>query len=135
VAISASYAYNQSGIRTRAVSRTTVNGTNPYDTTRTFLVDEANHTGYAQVFEEFDAVNSTPARSYVIGNDILADSGRYLLYDGHGSTRMLTNAAGHVTDRYSFDAYGIALGGNPNTVAPSATDMLYSGEQFVPVCK
>lgn len=33
----------------------------------------------------------------------------YYLYDGHGSVRTLTNEAGRVTDRYSYDAYGNLL--------------------------
>lgn len=52
------------------------------------------------------------------------------MYDGHGSTRLLTSSSGTITDRYSFDAYGVLLGGNPSTLQPSASSLLYSGEQF-----
>ncbi|MGN0495354.1 MAG: RHS repeat domain-containing protein [Lachnospiraceae bacterium] len=33
----------------------------------------------------------------------------YYLCDGHGSVRILTNKAGRITDRYSYDAYGNIL--------------------------
>ena len=52
------------------------------------------------------------------------------MYDGHGSTRLLTDSSGTITDRMSYDAYGIMLGGNPTSSAPSATSLLYSGEAF-----
>ena len=42
----------------------------------------------------------------------------YYLYGGHGSARTLTNEAGRITDRYSYDAYGNLLekeGGIPKT--------------------
>ncbi len=43
---------------------------------------------------------------------------------------MLTDSTGSVTDRYSFDAYGELLGGNPTNLQPPTTNLLYSGEQF-----
>jgi RHS repeat-associated protein len=55
---------------------------------------------------------------------------QYLLKDGHDSTRQLASALGLVTDYYGYDAYGIMLGGNPTSSNPSATRLLYSGEQF-----
>ena len=50
----------------------------------------------------------------------------YYIYDGHGSTRLLTNEAGEITDRYAYDACGNLLkkeGGTEN-------DFLYTGEQY-----
>lgn len=50
----------------------------------------------------------------------------YYIYDGHGSTRLLTNEEACVTDRYSYDACGNLLqkeGGTQN-------DFLYTGEQY-----
>lgn len=50
----------------------------------------------------------------------------YYIYDGHGSTRLLTDGGGRVTDRYSYDACGNLLqkeGGTQN-------DFLYTGEQY-----
>ena len=64
--------------------------------------------------------------SYVLGDDILAQSSspaQYLLYDGHGSTRLLTDINGAITDRYSFDAYGMMLGGDPGATNAPATDL------------
>ena len=52
------------------------------------------------------------------------------MYDGHGSTRLLTNNSGNITDRMSYDAYGNMLGGNPSALSPSTTSLLYSGESF-----
>jgi hypothetical protein len=67
-----------------------------------------------------------------IGDDVLAQTvdgtTEYLLYDGHGSTRQLVDGVGVVQDSYSYDGYGVMLGGNPQT--PAATNLLYSGEQF-----
>jgi RHS repeat-associated protein len=131
VNISSAYAYNHAGIRVKADS--TVNG---ITSNRIFLLDEMNHTGYAQILEETN--NSSLVKSYVIGDDILSQSSisnsqfviRNFLYDGHGSTRMLTDTTGGITSRYDYDAYGIMVGGNPNLANPAETDMLYSGEQF-----
>ena len=81
--------------------------------------------------------------TYVIGDDVLAQASsvniglpwadhydpQYLLYDGHGSTRQLMASDGTtVDDSYSYDAYGVMLGGNPAS-APT-TSLLYAGEQF-----
>ena len=56
----------------------------------------------------------------------------YLLYDGHGSTRQLTDSTGaQKTDQsYSYDAYGVMLGGNPENSSPAGTSLLYAGEHF-----
>ncbi len=129
VNISANYAYNHNGMRVRANS--TVNG---IASNRIFLLDEMNHTGYAQVLEELGQIGGSPVKSYTIGDDILSQSSglgvRHFLYDGHGSTRMLADTAGAITSRYDYDAYGKMIGGDPNLANPAETDMLYSGEQF-----
>jgi len=86
------------------------------------------------VLEELPTLGGTPSVSYVLGDDVLSQASaagaRHLLYDGHGSTRLLTDAASAVTDRYSYDAYGMMLGGEPGVTDPAATNLLYSGEQF-----
>jgi RHS repeat-associated protein len=53
-----------------------------------------------------------------------------LLYDGHGSTRQLSDGTGVLVpdESYSYDAYGVMLGGNPQ--APAGTSLLYSGEWY-----
>jgi RHS repeat-associated protein len=55
----------------------------------------------------------------------------YFLYDGHGSTRQLVQSDGTtITDSFSYDAYGVMLGGNPAPGSSPATSLLYAGEHF-----
>jgi len=78
------------------------------------------------VLEEDDGTDVT---AYVIGDDVLAQAQgtptatmQFLLYDGHGSTRQLIDSDGStINDDYSYDAYGVMLGGNPAT--PAATNL------------
>jgi len=42
----------------------------------------------------------------------------------------LTGDSGEVIEAYSYDGYGMMLGGNPSRANPSATPLLYTGEQF-----
>jgi len=100
--------------------------------TTTYLVDSQNLTGYSQVFVENDGTNKI---AYIIGDDILVQATgtqqadiQYLLYDGHGSTRQMTDNGGQITESYSYDAYGVMLGGNP--VAAVGTNLLYTGEWY-----
>ncbi|MDR2438279.1 MAG: hypothetical protein LBE12_02760, partial [Planctomycetaceae bacterium] len=51
----------------------------------------------------------------------------YFTFDGHGSTRVLTDFAGAIVELYAFDAYGNAIGFDPSV---ALTEFLYSGEQF-----
>ena len=48
------------------------------------------------------------------------------IYDGHGSSRLLTNEAGRITDRYDYDACGNLLKKEGDT----ENDFLYTGEQY-----
>jgi RHS repeat-associated protein len=102
--------------------------------TTKYLVDDLNPTGYAQVLEETIAGNVQ--RVYTYGNDLIGQ--RQLLgdtwtvsfygYDGHGSVRFLTDAAGSVTDTYDYDAFGNLIqrsGATPN-------NYLYAGERYDP---
>ena len=84
-----------------------------------------------------DPSTETPdsTTTYTIGDDVIAQNvagtSKYLLYDGHGSTRQLVQSNGTtITDSYSYDAYGVMLGGNPTSASPADTSMLYAGEQF-----
>ena len=128
--------YNYDGIRVSSEFASTVNGVLQSSSTNFFLIDPFNLTGFAQVIEELPAIGAAPTVSYTIGNDIIAQSSdpsgaaQYLLKDGHDSTRQLASSSGVVTDYYGYDAFGIMLGGNPTSSNPSATKMLYSGEQF-----
>lgn len=97
-----------------------------------YLVDENNHTGYAQVVEEL--VGGQVQRVYTYGHDLISQNQliggewkqSFYGYDGHGSVRYLTDASGTVTDTYDYDAFGNILsrtGSTPN-------DYLYAGEQY-----
>lgn len=118
-----SYVYNQNGVRVQSDSTTTVNGVVVTDDTKTFLIDADNPTGYAQVFEELPALGASPTVSYTIGDDVISQATQHptpdtlhFLYDGHGSTRQLTDSSGAVTDCYAYDAYGVSLNAEPSTL-------------------
>jgi RHS repeat-associated protein len=92
----ASYHYNGDGVR---VSRT-VNGL-----TTTYLQDQS--TGIPVVLRE---VTSGEITEYIYGSDLIqSNNGSLFTYyhtDGLGSTRLLSNGIGIVTDQYSYDAFG-----------------------------
>jgi RHS repeat-associated protein len=100
--------------------------------TTTFLVDENNPTGYAQVLEE--KVNGALARTYAYGTGILSEgqfSGgawktSYYAFDGHGSVRFLSDATGAATDFYAYDAFGNLISKSGAT----SNAYLYCGEQL-----
>jgi RHS repeat-associated protein len=105
----------------------TVNGV----TTR-YLVDDLNPTGYAQVVEE--VAGGAVQREYAYGLQRISQSQfisntwttSYYSYDGLGSVRQLTNAAGAVTDSYEYDAFG-----NSFTVSGTTpNNYIYRGEQY-----
>src|SRR5206468_620690 len=104
--------------------------------TKLFLNDPNNPTGYSQVLEELtvSGTSTNVDRSYTIGDDILAQNTgsatQHLLYDGHGSTRLLTESGGNIASRFAFDAYGNTLGTAFNSTQSPATSLLYTGEQF-----
>jgi RHS repeat-associated protein len=50
------------------------------------------------------------------------------VFDGHGSVRALTNAAGAVTDTYDYDAFGNLL----HSTGTTPNNYLFAGEQFDP---
>ena len=122
------YFYNQSGIRSRVEMSGTVTGTN------LFLNDPQNLTGFSQVLEELPTAGSTPTVSYTIGSQVIGQEKggtvSYLLADGHGSTRLLTGVTGAITDRYTYDSYGMPLDFQPIASTPPQTKILYTGEQF-----
>lgn len=122
--------------RTATIRRTGAK-TKQNEVTKIFLIYSYNHTGYAQVLEEWSPSGSHPDVTYTIGDDVVSQSDsvgvRHLLYDGHGSTRQLVDNNEDVTDAFSYDGYGVMLGGNPgspyNPSDPN-TNLLYSGEYF-----
>lgn len=107
------------------VERRTVDGV-----TR-FLVDANNLTRLPQVLEERDGLGGLRAR-YTYGTDLLAmtqgAATSFYQYDGLGSTRVLTDATGSVTDTYNYEAYGNLAGSTGSTVNPYR----FAGEQFEP---
>ena len=115
----ASYTYNGDGVR---VGRT-VNGI-----TTAYLQDLA--AGFSVVLRETTSGSHT---NYVYGNDLKAsinNDGVLSFYhtDGLGSTRLLTNNSGVVTDRYSYDVFGSSR----THTGVSAQPFTYTGEQVDP---
>jgi RHS repeat-associated protein len=92
-----------------------------------YLVDTHNPSGYAQVLEEFTVSGGVTnlAKAYTYGLNLISQrtlnsqlSTNYFVYDGHGSTRMLTDKGGNFVNAFTYDAYGnlIASNGVPQTV-------------------
>ena len=119
------YAYDHDGIRIGK----TVNGT---DITN-YVVDK--NRPYAQVLEEAHLSGGLSAvTSYVYGDGLISgtidganrDVTRFYQMDGMGSIRGLSDSSGVMTDRYSYDAYGMLLDSN----GASANPYRYRGEQY-----
>jgi RHS repeat-associated protein len=103
--------------------------------TTNYLVDPVRD--YAQVIEESFDLTTFAEVKYTYGDDLLAQHrrldaantvSRTFHYDGVGSTRLLTNTAGAITDTYAFTAFGELDGSTGVTL----NDYLYTGEQFDP---
>ncbi len=103
--------------------------------TTLYVVDTYNPSGYAQVLEELTVSGATTnlLRAYTYGLALISQrqpgvSTNFLGSDGHGSTRLLLDAAAGVAQTFAYDAYGtlVASNGMPSTV------YLYCGEQFDP---
>jgi RHS repeat-associated protein len=96
-----------------------------------YLVDVQSPTGFDQVLEERDAAGGLLAAhtwgAGLLASQLGADT-RYAQADAHGSVRLLTDASGAVTDRYTYDGYGemtAVSGESPNRYG-------FSGERFEP---
>lgn len=103
---SATYVYDDDGNRVQE----TTNGTTSF-----YLTDAANPTGYAQPIEVWTSTTgslsgATLNTTYLIGDRIfgqdVAGTMSYLLVDGRGYTRLVTNASGAVTATLNYDADG-----------------------------
>lgn len=104
--------------------------------TTSWLVDTNNLTEHAQVLEESIASSAGSVRRvYTYGLNLLSQAAAvnsqpavvsYYSYDGRGNVRELTDAAGTVTDRYDYDAFGVLL----YRFGSTANVYLYGGEQF-----
>jgi len=100
--------------------------------TTQYLVDDLSPTGYPQVVAEL--VGGQPVRTYTYGLERISElqmvsgttTASFYQYDGRGTVRMLTSAAGAVTDTYEYDAFGNLIaraGATPNAY-------LYRGERY-----
>ena len=126
------YTYDDDGMLVQQA--TTVNQTN--DTT-TYLIDTSNPTGYSEVLEV--RKNGSLTTTYTLGASIIAQNAggsvSYIMADGHGSTRQLTDFTsspstnGYVTSRYDYDAFGspIALTAQTHAANTADTSLLYVG--------
>ncbi|NEQ42484.1 MAG: tandem-95 repeat protein [Leptolyngbya sp. SIOISBB] len=114
---SVTYEYDDSGIR---VSSTVNSETTDY------LIDK--NRAYAQVLEEF--VNDELAVSYVYGHDLISqtrtEDTSYYQVDGLGSTRVLTDESGTISDNYDYDAFGNLI----ESSGVTENSYQYAGEQF-----
>ncbi|NEQ99906.1 MAG: hypothetical protein F6K30_24940 [Cyanothece sp. SIO2G6] len=120
-----SYDYDANGVR---VSQT-VDGTKTQ-----FLVD--TNRSYAAVIEEYTAaeeplvVYTYGDRYYAQGHDLIAqhrgEDTHFYHADALGSTRILTDSDGAVTDSYMYDAYGKLI----SSLGDTENSYLYTGEQF-----
>ncbi|MDR2642913.1 MAG: hypothetical protein LBC74_08970, partial [Planctomycetaceae bacterium] len=135
-----SYGYNTDGIRVSALHKIDADADGNFETHKKtkYLNDSLNITGYSQVLKQTESdiiSNEEIITTYIMGyqriSQIVVKNGTeqeyYFTFDGHGSTRVLLDFARAVTQFYSFDAYGNALGFNPSQ---ALTEFLYSGEQF-----
>jgi RHS repeat-associated protein len=145
-----SYGYDTSGNRVSALDRVDTNADGTWDTqTLTeYLNDSNTFTGYPQVLREMqtdpDSGQILDTTEYSLGlrqisqTTTVYTNGQpgtpttlYFGNDGHGSVRVLTNAAGAIAtiagvrQIFNYDAYGNAIGFN---LSAAATTLLYSGE-------
>jgi RHS repeat-associated protein len=102
------------------------------------LNNPLNITGYSLVLKQTETDLNTGEQANIIdiiGRNKIAqitvkngtEQELYFTFDGHGSTRVLTDLAGAIVELYAFDAYGNAIGFDPSV---ALTEFLYSGEQF-----
>ncbi|MCP4701898.1 MAG: RHS repeat-associated core domain-containing protein, partial [Gammaproteobacteria bacterium] len=120
VTSAASYLYDPDGNRIQSTTG---------DKTVRYVVDD--NQSLVQVIAEFDG-NGLLLATYLHGENLVSLSRggntHYYHYDGLGSTRTLTNAAGNITDNYTYTAYGKVFGQSGNT----ENSYLYTGELYDP---
>jgi RHS repeat-associated protein len=82
-------------------------------TTTFYLVDTLNPSGYPQVLEELTVSGGSTnlSRSYTWGLSLISQripgsSTNFYGFDGHGSTRFLTDLASSIANTYTYDAFG-----------------------------
>jgi RHS repeat-associated protein len=123
------YGYDSDGLR---ISETFLPA-NDTPVSTFYLLDKSQP--FAQVIETHVQEGTGPRRlaaTYTFGDDLIAqtsDAGtHYVLADGMGSTRLLVDQSGAVTDTFDFDAFGNELARTGNT----SVAHLYRGEQYDP---
>jgi RHS repeat-associated protein len=100
-------------------------------TTTWYLLDDRNPSGYVQVLEEHQSGGLTRVYNYGLGlvsQRQPSNTASYYVCDGHGSTRILVNSSGGITDTNTYDAYGTLIGHSGST----PNNYLYSGQQWDP---
>jgi RHS repeat-associated protein len=139
---SALYTYNSRGQLTEVIVQSGINVTHEtytydYAGNRISKTTDSEHTKYlldtngslTQVIAELDLYGNVKAY-YTRGDELISQDREgeisYYIYDGHGNVRFLTNASGHVTDSYDYDAFGNLL----NRTGDTENNYLYCGEQF-----
>ena len=131
IAVSGTYTYDPAGNLVKQVTTVAVEGVMQSSNEEQFLNDPKNGTGTTQPIEVQNS-QGTPLVTYIWGAQALFQVGsdgqsQYLIQDGLGSTRLLTDATGQITVRYDYTAYGDAVGFDPST---AATSLLYAGERY-----
>jgi RHS repeat-associated protein len=118
VAQQMSYQYDADGMRVSAI----VNGQQT-----NYLLDTVQ--SYTQVLEEYSP-DGTVNVAYVYGNDLInqtrSSNTTYYHVDCLGSTRLLTNAQGNITDSYDYDAFGTLTQSSGITL----NSYQFTGEQY-----
>jgi RHS repeat-associated protein len=100
--------------------------------TTKYLVDDLNPTGYSQVVEEL--VDGNVQHVYTHGKQLISQSqlingswqASFYGLDGHNNVTFLTDSNGVVTDRYTYDAFGVLI--SSSGVTPN--NYLYNSQQF-----
>src|SRR5205814_5506178 len=100
-----------------------------------YLVATINPTGYPQVVGELTGTTPTTlSKVYGYGMDLIDQrvispaSTSFYGYDGPGSVKFLTDAAGAITDTYTYDAFGNLIASS----APTSNNYRFAGEQWDP---
>jgi RHS repeat-associated protein len=102
--------------------------------TTQYLVDELNPTGYLQVMDEVSG-GAAQVR-YTYGNMLVSQTRSadtspatsFYGYDGDGNVAFLADAAGNLTDTYTYDAWGNLIGRTGST----SNTRLFSGQELDP---
>ncbi|MFZ6682213.1 RHS repeat-associated core domain-containing protein [Undibacterium sp. Tian12W] len=122
----ARYSYDANGNR---VQKSEPGQNTSPDKVINYLVDETFD--YAQTVQESTIQSGvTESTSYVWGNGLILQSRagqlNYYHADALGSTKVLTDSSGNVTDAYQYDAFGAVT----NKSGTTANNYRYTGEYF-----